>query len=111
MAQGNKIPPLLDGSWDWLTPEGAQEAQDRTAEQAEEALELARKFYRTFGTIDGREVLAYLKDFAYNSPGFNPELGMDMGVAMGFAREGQRAMVRFIELMVERVDKADSEEG
>lgn len=106
MAQ-DKIPPLLDGSWGWLTPEGADEEEDRTAEKAEEALELARKFFRTFGTVDGREVLAYLKDFAYNSPGFNPELGMDMGVAMGFAREGQRAMVKFIELMCERVEKSE----
>ena len=53
---------------------------------------------RTFGTEEGRQVLAWLRQATIETPAWVP--GQD--ASFGYAREGQNSLVREIERRIER---------
>lgn len=53
---------------------------------------------RTFGTEEGRQVLAWLRQATIETPAWMP--GQD--ASFGYAREGQNSLVREIERRIER---------
>lgn len=98
---------FLNSGWDWLTPEGQAEDPDR--EKREQQSQVYADMVAAFDTPHGMRVLGHLANFVYLSPGFDPALGYETGVAQGFAREGQRALVAYIYQCLERGRKERSD--
>lgn len=83
--------------FDNLTP-GATEAQkEKLQEQQRARSDLAMQFSAVFTSVPGRAVLKHLREMTIENSTWCASLGMEKGVPHGFAREGQNALVRYIE--------------
>jgi len=91
-----KIPGLDDfreGFWDGLLPPEFRATPGESEERRDEQEEAARDLFETFSTPAGRRTLERARQQIAREPGFDPSLGLLNGIAAGFAREGQRALV------------------
>lgn len=82
-----------------LTPE-QQEIFDA---QTKAHFELCKAFQATFSTETGKRVLKHLREMTIENAAWCASMGMENGVAHGFAREGQNSIVRYME---ERIAEA-----
>lgn len=92
---------------DWLGMSGEQSEQDesQTALElaVEEALQLDADLHAVFKrSRSGKKVWEWLWRMTMMQPGFQGHLGLDKGTAMGFAREGQNALVMEIHHRMKR---------
>jgi len=60
--------------------------------------------YSCFTSRAGKKALTHLKDVA-NQSGFDASLGLLNGIAQGFSREGQLALIAYIEGRMARAEK------
>lgn len=81
----------------WDDIEGAPEILSETS-GAPDALDLL--FAKVFNNTEGRKVLKYLRDATIEQPCWVP--GADP--SHGFVREGQNALVRYIEARIRKAD-------
>lgn len=56
---------------------------------------------RTFSTPHGRRTLALMKRAADQMPGYEPGFGIINGIAYGFARDGQKTLIRTLETIMQ----------
>jgi len=93
---------------DWLFPDPYKETADeqqveaamREAVEKMEALDAA--LAQVFRTKAGKLVWEWLWRKTIMEPTFRGDLGLDMGTAMGYAREGQNALIMEIYHRMER---------
>lgn len=93
---------------DWLGFNPYEETQDehqikeatRAAQERMEALDTA--LVQVFRTKAGKLVWEWLWRKTIMEPTFRGDLGLDMGTAMGYAREGQNALIMEIYHRMER---------
>jgi len=57
-----------------------------------------------FNTRAGRKVLSYMRDISLQ-PGFDANMGLLNGIANGFAREGQTALIQHLESRIKRAEE------
>lgn len=88
--------PQAEG-WNATQP-GMTEAQKDEFERAEQDMhDLNVAIHKTFSTPTGKRVLQWLHEAVMKQPTWCASLGMEKGVAHGFAREGQMSVYREIE--------------
>lgn len=90
---------------DLLNPLGFENLTAGPSEEQKEALErmnqereqFAQDVAATFTSAPGKRVMKALREMTIESSTWKPSLGMKKGVPHGFAREGQNALVRWLE--------------
>ena len=81
------------------------EGMDNVNEELMEARNIMDQVIRsTFSSRNGKKTLAYMEQIAMQ-PGFDANMGLLNGIANGFAREGQTALVQFLKMRMVRADK------
>ena len=95
----------------WPTVEGATATPEQLAEMeaAKEGMELRRHndakiFHAAFSKGNGAKALKILRDMTIEQPCFNPEVG-ENAARMGFTREGQNSIVRYIEQQMQLAEE------
>jgi hypothetical protein len=83
---------MVEG-WDFFDAAEASNADEKPAKQDIDIL-----MARAFGSPEGKQVLAWLRDVTIEVPAWVP--GQD--ASYGYAREGQNSLVREIERRIER---------
>jgi len=83
-------------------PEGAQNISDDVLEEIEV---LDQHILACFRSRHGKKVLAHMEAIS-QQPSFDANLGLFNGIANGFAREGQVALVGYLKKRMERAEKA-----
>lgn len=83
--------------FDSLEPGLTPEQQEAHSKIAENQWEIAKAFHRTFTSPHGKIVLQHLREMCIESSTWRASLGLLNGIANGFAREGQNALVRYME--------------
>ena len=76
-----------------LEPEGEAATRARNKEQAQHEEALNADIAATFGSAAGKRVWEFLWKQTIMQPTFMGHLGMDKAVPVGFAREGQNALI------------------
>lgn len=90
-----------DGGWDELNKlDGAAKVDPKVAKALQDS---AIHFKTTFGTMSGRQVLTELVEMTINQPCFLPNEGLNPE-QMGFVREGQNSIVRYIQQQIKKAD-------
>lgn len=75
---------------------------------AREGFELCIAIKKTFGSKDGKKVLAWLKDATHGSATWMSGMPYNEAIAHGFAREGQNALVRDLENKIKMAEDCKS---
>lgn len=86
-------------------PEGMDNVSNEMVEQMQV---LDQQILTCFSTRAGKKVMQHLKDLA-GQPGFDAGLGLFNGIANGFAREGQVALVQYLQKRMIRAERGKYE--
>jgi hypothetical protein len=85
-------------------PGATPDQQEAFAKMSRDRNELCLAFRYAFRTDHGKKVLAHLRQMTIENSTWCASLGMEKGVSHGFAREGQNALVRYIEDMIKQAE-------
>ncbi len=69
----------------------------------------AQEIARPFSTPEGQIALQRLRQATIQAATFDADLGLLNGIAMGFAREGQNSVIRYIENCIRRAEEGPPE--
>ena len=97
----NSIPPLIGSGWFWDSPEGEKLKAEMSADQQAKIDEAAQDVLDAFTTPAGRRVWERLWREVVMNPSFTDAQGLLQGIATGFAREGQRALIMTLHRQME----------
>lgn len=104
MTEG-RLPGINFLGSDWLYEAENEEADERLKEQEAEQETIDMSILACFTTPQGRIVFDWLYKQTIEQPSFNAALGVELGTAMGFAREGQNALVMEIKRRMKRAQE------
>ena len=74
---------------------GAARDEQREAEERTQDL-----FRQIFSGANGKEALDHLREHVDLEIGFNAAMGFQEGAAYGFARQGQKSIITYIEALI-----------
>lgn len=98
--------PLLNPlNFDDLEPSLSNEQLAAFDEQAQASYDLCIAFATVAKSTAGKAMLKHLREMTIENATWCASLGMEKAVPHGFAREGQNALVRYIE---DRVKQAEA---
>lgn len=89
-----------------FAPQLADDHRTAMQEASNEYVELAKAFEKTFSTPSGKKVMKHLKELTLERCTWQPDVGMNVAIPTGFAREGQNALMRNILALIEQGKQA-----
>ena len=89
-----------DVTADLFNTDGQENISDEVMEQIQVMDQTIRA---CFNSRAGRKVLAHMREIS-SQPGFDAGMGLFNGIANGFAREGQTALVQYLEKRMHRAE-------